>query len=74
MQASVQTMRENGVRAAAFVLLLACAGCVGKPENEVVIYSAADREYATPILAGFKGKHDSVELPARPIGSHRARR
>jgi iron(III) transport system substrate-binding protein len=33
-----------------FVLSL---GCVPQPEDAVVVYSAADREYATPILDGF---------------------
>ena len=65
MQSSVRHMRVNRIRAATIVLLLVCAGCVGKPENEVVIYSAADREYAKPILAGFQGKHDNVEV--RPV-------
>ncbi len=48
--------------------LLACltccclVGCVRRTENSVVIYSAADREYAKPILAAFARRHDGVEV------------
>jgi iron(III) transport system substrate-binding protein len=40
----------------AFVLLASCCsvpGCVPKAENEVVVYSALDQEFAAPILAAF---------------------
>jgi iron(III) transport system substrate-binding protein len=43
-------------------LLGAGAGCVPRAENSVVIYSAADREYAQPILAAFARRHSSTEV------------
>ncbi len=44
------------------LFLLACCGCVRQPENGVVIYSAADREYAQPILAAFARRHAGIEV------------
>ncbi len=38
------------------------AGCVPRSENSVVIYSAADREYAQPILAGFGRRSEATEV------------
>jgi iron(III) transport system substrate-binding protein len=38
------------------------SGCVQQPENGVVVYSAADREYAQPILAAFARRHTGVEV------------
>ncbi len=43
-------------------LLLACCGCVRHSENSVFIYSAADREYAKPILAAFARRHPEIEV------------
>lgn len=48
-------------------LLLACSlaslfGCVPRPETAVVIYSAADREIASPILAAFQRRHAETEV------------
>lgn len=34
-------------------LFIFATGCVPKAENEVVVYSALDQEFAAPILAGF---------------------
>lgn len=45
----------------AFTLSLLTA-CVPRSENSVVIYSAADREYAQPILAGFNRRHTGIEV------------
>lgn len=48
------------------LLAVTCiAGCVPKAENEVVIYSALDREFAAPILGGFNRRSDS-EITVRP--------
>ncbi|MEZ6138868.1 MAG: extracellular solute-binding protein [Pirellulaceae bacterium] len=47
------------VLAACIVSLLAC---VPQPEASVVVYSAADREYAKPILAAFARHHQPVEV------------
>lgn len=41
------------------------AGCVNRAEDAVVIYSAADREYAKPILAAFSRRHEPVEVVAQ---------
>lgn len=53
-------------------LLLSCLcassiflGCVPNPEDSVVVYSAADREYAKPILAGFSRRNEGTEV--RPV-------
>ncbi|MCA9134331.1 MAG: extracellular solute-binding protein [Planctomycetales bacterium] len=45
--------------------LLWCTGCVPQPEQAVVIYSAADREYAQPILAAFERRHEGLEVLAQ---------
>lgn len=37
-------------------------GCMAKPENEVVVYSAADREFAAPILSAFGRRNEEVNL------------
>lgn len=42
---------------------IACSiGCVSRSEESVVIYSAADREYAKPILAAFARRNEPVEV------------
>lgn len=41
---------------------LALSGCVSRAENEVVLYSAADREYAAPILAAFERRHAEIKV------------
>lgn len=43
-------------------LVAILVGCVPQPENAVVIYSAADREYAKPILAGFSRQQPDIEV------------
>jgi iron(III) transport system substrate-binding protein len=40
-------------------------GCVPQPENSVVVYSAADREYAQPILDSFERKSAGIEVLAQ---------
>jgi iron(III) transport system substrate-binding protein len=42
--------------------LLGSFGCVPKPENSLVVYSAADREYAEPILKAFERNHAGTEV------------
>lgn len=37
-------------------------GCVPNTEDTVVIYSAADREYAQPILAGFQRRNEGTKI------------
>lgn len=37
-------------------------GCVRRPENEVVIYAAADREFSTPILDAFEREQDKITI------------
>lgn len=41
-------------------LLAICSACVPKPENEVVVYAAVDREFAAPILDGFERQSDDM--------------
>lgn len=43
---------------------VAIVGCVGRAENEVVLYSAADREYAAPIIAAFERKNSETKIAA----------
>ncbi|GIW99847.1 MAG: iron transporter [Pirellulaceae bacterium] len=37
-------------------------GCVPQPEEAVVVYSAADREFAKPIFAAFQRRHPGTEV------------
>lgn len=39
-------------------------GCVPRAESEVVLYSAADREVATPIVAAFGRRNEKVTVAA----------
>ncbi|HBE70523.1 MAG TPA: iron transporter [Planctomycetaceae bacterium] len=50
------------LRLAGLLLLATHLGCIAKPENEVVIYSAADREFAAPILSAFARRNEGVDL------------
>ncbi len=42
--------------------LMAVVGCVPQREKSVVLYSASDREYATPILDAFERANAGVEI------------
>lgn len=44
------------------MLLIVPAGCVPQREKSVVLYSAADREYATPILDAFERANAGMEI------------
>lgn len=46
------------------LVVLLFAGCVPRAENEVVLYSAADREVATPIVAAFQRRHEKTTVAA----------
>jgi iron(III) transport system substrate-binding protein len=48
----------------ALVAFGALTGCVPRAENEVVLYSAADREVAAPILAAFERRHAETKVAA----------
>lgn len=37
-------------------------GCVPRPENSLVLYSAADREYAQPIIDAFQRKYPEINV------------
>lgn len=54
---------------AALCGLLLIAGCVPQPEDAVVIYSAADREVAKPILAAFARRHELEVVPQFDVES-----
>ena len=43
-------------------LILVGLGCVPQRENSVVLYSATDREYATPILDAFERSNAGMEI------------
>ncbi len=40
-------------------------GCTGKREDAVVLYSAADREYAAPLVAAFGRREEGLEIAAQ---------
>lgn len=44
---------------------LLLSGCISRPEKEVVVYCALDREYSQPILASFERTPDGV--PVAPV-------
>ncbi len=44
------------------LLAVTSVGCVPRPENEVVLYTAVDREYAAPILDAFERSEPDVEI------------
>ena len=44
------------------VSMFAVSGCVPKPSGAVVIYSAADREYAEPILNAYSRRNEEVTV------------
>lgn len=44
------------------LLVVALSGCVPRAENEVTLYAAADREFATPILDGFERSKPDVSI------------
>ncbi|MEZ6091743.1 MAG: extracellular solute-binding protein [Pirellulaceae bacterium] len=47
-------------------LVLLIGGCVPRPENEVVVYSALDQEFAAPILSSFDRHVDGeIKVNAR---------
>lgn len=46
----------------AMSIIAAVAGCVPKPENALIVYSAADREFAEPILDAFQRRHTKTEV------------
>lgn len=57
-----------------FCLLISCnvlssIGCIGKSENEVVVYSALDREFSEPILKQFEQQTEITVLPKFDIES-----
>ncbi|MFO1063487.1 MAG: extracellular solute-binding protein [Pirellulales bacterium] len=43
-------------------MLICLIGCVPRSEKEVVVYSSADREFATPILAAFERRHPDAQV------------
>lgn len=43
-------------------LLGILAGCMPQKENSVVVYSAADREFAAPILSAFARRNEGMDL------------
>ncbi|AMV30832.1 Iron uptake protein A2 precursor [Pirellula sp. SH-Sr6A] len=46
----------------ALVFAMLVGGCIRRAENQVTIYAAADREFASPILDGFERQNAGVEV------------
>ena len=63
------TMPIRSVAKLTMVVASACtvllASCVPRPENAVVIYSAADREFAAPILSAFQRRASGTEVSSQ---------
>jgi iron(III) transport system substrate-binding protein len=49
-----------GILTTAF--LLCSLGCLAKPENEVVVYAALDRDFSQPILQSFERAHEKTTV------------
>ncbi len=62
--ASLQLRAHASLRLLPYPLLLIAffIGCVPRREKAVVIYSSADREYATPILDAFERANNGLEV------------
>jgi iron(III) transport system substrate-binding protein len=54
------TLRPTSCALATYLVCL--VGCVPQQEKRVVLYSASDREYATPILDAFERANAGVEI------------
>lgn len=54
--------RSLVLMAAAMSVALPPIGCVPRSENEVILYSAADREVAAPIVAAFQRRHAETKV------------
>lgn len=50
--------------AALLFALLNSLGCISKPENEVVVYAALDRDFSQPILQSFERTHAGTTISA----------
>lgn len=57
-----QTGRGNFAVFVVWLYLLCLSGCVTRPENSLVLYSAADREYAQPIIDAFQRRHPEIKI------------
>ncbi len=49
-------------RAAMAALAILCLGCIPQREKNIVLYSASDREYVTPILDAFERANPGIEI------------
>ena len=58
-------MQQLCLRTAFVLSCVLVVGCVKQPEDSVVIYSAADREYAQTILDSFERKSAPIEVVAQ---------
>ncbi|MDX1927330.1 MAG: extracellular solute-binding protein [Pirellulaceae bacterium] len=47
---------------ACLISFVATVGCVPKPENALIVYSAADREFAEPIIAAYQRRNPKTEV------------
>ncbi len=54
--------KSYGCVVAALLSVAATVGCVPKPENALIVYSAADREFAEPIIAAYQRRHAGTEV------------
>ncbi len=44
------------------IVLIGLSGCIRRSENQVVLYCAVDREFATPIVNAFSRANESIEV------------
>ncbi len=55
---------RQAIWALGLVVLAGFSGCVGRAENEVVVYTALDREFSAPIFGAF---HRHAEKQIQPV-------
>ena len=58
MQFNRQAIRRRPSQAMGVVILVFVAGCVPRAESDVVVYSALDEQFATPIFAAYQREVD----------------
>lgn len=63
LQISARQTNTQSVLSIVFAaILLSCSGCLAKPENEVVVYAALDRDFSQPILQSFERTTEKTKV------------
>ena len=64
-------MTSSVFRSAVYVFVFLFAGCLGSSDNEVVIYTALDKEFSQPILEQVEQEIDVTILPKFDVESNK---